>query len=73
MERAEIVMNHLTEEWDNIIVLCSRYNEESGTTELFRVIKGNAYAVGGMMEETMMNMSVGLGEQGANDGEEEQG
>ena len=66
MTRDELAIARLTEEWDAVVVLASRY--VNGATETLRVIQGNAYTVQGMLdEETQVAFPGGL----RDDGEEE--
>lgn len=76
MDRTELAIHHLSEEWQNVIVICSGYDEETGETELARHISGNAYAIQQMLEnEAERFMFGGLmygGEAKEESGEEQQ-
>lgn len=50
MNRTELAIAHLEEEWDVVVVLCSQYDAESGATYETRYIKGNALAAQKMIE-----------------------
>jgi len=61
MNRTELAIAHLTEAWDNVIVLASSYD---GTqTEAIRFIQGNAFAVQQMIEDELYAMEDGNGEE----------
>ena len=54
MNRTELAIAHLTEAWDNVIVLASSYD---GTqTEAIRFVQGNAFAVQQMIEDELYAM-----------------
>ena len=54
MNRTEIALAHLTEEWDTVVVLCSSYD---GTrTEAIRFIQGNTFAAQQMLEDEVDDM-----------------
>ena len=50
-ERTDRMVKILGEEWDNVIVLCSRYKD--GQTQMFRYMLGNALANHKQMEDTI--------------------
>lgn len=61
-ERAERMMSMLRDEWDCVVVLASRYSEETGTEQL-RYVVGNAFANEKMLESMLdeMQYSIGIG------------
>lgn len=48
MERTERMISILEEDWDNIILIASRY--DGSATDSFKVLKGNRFAVEKMLE-----------------------
>ena len=71
MNRIELALSHLTEEWECVVVLVSRYDTESGTTFAERYTSGNSFAVQKMLEDEVdVNMFGDFEEE--DDGEEEE-
>ncbi len=70
MERTERMIGTLCEEWQNIIVLCSRVGED-GRTEVYRYECGNALANQQLLEDTVDDMVCGAFISEEDDGEEE--
>ena len=67
MNRTELALAHLTEEWDTVVVLCSQYD---GTqTEAMRFSQGNGFAVQQMIEDELDTF---ICESGGDYGEEEE-
>lgn len=67
MNRTDLAISHLTEEWDNVIVLCSSYDNTEGLTYGYKHVEGNAFAVQQMLEDEIDSHIF----QGGCDGEEE--
>lgn len=51
MDRSDLAVHHLAEEWDTVCVLCSRYNHETGQTEMLRHKLGNSLAINKMLDD----------------------
>ena len=69
-ERTDRMISILSEEWDSVVVLCSRARHGEGT-EMFRYATGNSLANEKMLENMLHDMMfVGITEE--DDGEEEE-
>ena len=51
MNRTDLGASHLLEEWEAVVILASRYNPVTSTTEVYRLKSGNAYAIQQMLED----------------------
>ena len=69
MERTERMIDILCDEWENIVILCSRVNDD-GDTDAYRFCTGNALANQQLLEDTLDDMGMGQFI-GGDDGEEE--
>lgn len=67
MNREQLAIGHLSEGWDSVVVLCSRYRD--GRTECYRSLTGNGYAIQQMLEDEVDNFIFG-GEDGSEEKEE---
>lgn len=73
MNRTQLALSHLSEEWDVVVVLCSRHNPLTGETEMMRVKGGNAFAIQQMLEDETDEVVMGGLFYGGRDGNEEDG
>lgn len=70
MNRTELALHHLQEEWDCVVVLVSRYDAEHGATYSERYTSGNGFAVQKMVEEEA-DLQAWPDDEEEDDGEEE--
>lgn len=67
MNRTELAIAHLSEEWETVVVLCSKF--DGSDTTAVRFMDGNGFAVQQMLEDQLDDM---LFADGGEDGEEEE-